>query len=116
MNRYQSVERLLSEDEQGIEVSWEDGHRSVFPFRYLRGYCPCASCQGHGGGPLRWQSPGEIGLVGIRLVGHYGINPVWDDGHETGIFADRVLRRICPCPECIDWSEDGAPIDQLPEV
>ena len=108
-----AVDRLLSQDGTAIEVHWADGHVSTYPFRYLRGYCPCAMCQGHAGGPLKWQNPGKIGLEGVRLVGNYGISPVWSDGHETGIFADRALRLMCPCPECLDWTEDGAPLRPL---
>ena len=108
-----AVDRLLSEDGTAIEVRWADGHVSLYPFRYLRGYCPCAMCQGHAAGPLRWQHPGEVGLTGVRLVGNYGINPVWSDGHETGIFADRALRSMCPCPDCLNWTEDGAPLRPL---
>ena len=31
-----------------LQVEWDDGHRSSYPFAYLRGWCPCAECQGHG--------------------------------------------------------------------
>jgi hypothetical protein len=44
------------------------------------------------------------------MVGAYGINPVWSDGHDTGIFADRKLRRMCPCPACLNLNE---PVDEL---
>jgi DUF971 family protein len=113
---YKSADRLLSEDGTAIEVHWRDGHVSQYPFRYLRGYCPCASCQGHASGPMVWQNPGEIDLKGVRLVGNYGISPVWSDGHETGIFADRNLRLMCPCPKCLDWKEDGADLVKLTEA
>jgi DUF971 family protein len=114
---YKSADRLLSDDGSAIEVHWRDGHVSQFPFRYLRGYCPCAMCQGHAAGPAKWQDPSaDLGLTGVRLVGNYGISPVWTDGHETGIFADRNLRLMCPCPTCIDWTEDGSPLRLLPEA
>jgi DUF971 family protein len=31
------------------EITWGDGARCVYPNAILRGYCPCAHCQGHGG-------------------------------------------------------------------
>jgi DUF971 family protein len=113
---YKANDRLLSEDGTAIEVQWRDGHLSRFPFRFLRGYCPCANCQGHAAGPQKWQSPGEIELTGVRLVGNYGICPVWSDGHETGIFADRALRLMCPCPTCLNWTETGESLQPLSEA
>ena len=31
------------------EIDWADGHKGVYPHAMLRGYCPCAGCQGHSG-------------------------------------------------------------------
>ena len=28
--------------------SWNDGHVGEYDYRLLRGWCPCAFCQGHG--------------------------------------------------------------------
>ena len=114
-NRYEVNQRQLSEDRRGIEVRWGDGHTSTYPFQFLRGYCPCATCQGHARSALQWQDPEEVDLVAVRLIGNYGISPQWSDGHETGIFADRSLRRICPCPECLNWQGSTQPISLLPE-
>jgi len=115
-DRYRADARELNEAGDAIVVHWGDGHVSIYPFAFLRGYCPCAACQGHGGGPATWQDPpADLGLTGVRLVGAYGINPVWSDGHDTGIFADRKLRRMCPCPDCLDITEPGAPLRLLPE-
>ena len=32
-----------------LEIDWADGHRGVYPHEFLRGFCPCALCQGHEG-------------------------------------------------------------------
>ncbi|MBP6831295.1 MAG: DUF971 domain-containing protein, partial [Deltaproteobacteria bacterium] len=32
-----------------LEIDWADGHTSVLPNDFVRGYCPCAGCQGHTG-------------------------------------------------------------------
>ncbi len=115
-SKYRAEDRWMTDESDAIVVRWGDEHVSTFPFTYLRGYCPCAACQGHGGGPATWQGPpADLGLRGIRLVGAYGINPEWSDGHDTGIFADRKLRRMCPCPECLDLSEPGAELRLMPE-
>ncbi len=31
------------------EIDWADGHKGIYPHGVLRGYCPCAACQGHTG-------------------------------------------------------------------
>jgi DUF971 family protein len=32
----------------------------------------------------------------LELVGNYALQPVWDDGHHTGIYTWEYLRRLCP--------------------
>jgi len=31
-----------------VRITWDDGHVGEYAQEYLRGYCPCALCQGHG--------------------------------------------------------------------
>ncbi|MBP1685440.1 MAG: hypothetical protein H6Q33_1583, partial [Deltaproteobacteria bacterium] len=40
--------RRLAEENQ-LKVTWSDGHVSLYPLPYIRGWCPCAVCQGHSG-------------------------------------------------------------------
>ena len=40
------VERLI--ERRKLRCTWNDGHVAEFDYDYLRGYCPCAGCQGHG--------------------------------------------------------------------
>ena len=82
-----------------VVVTWEDGHASVFPLDYLRSWCPCAMCQGHA------PEAKYLGLTGQELmhvegVGNYAISLTWQDGHNTGIYSFRLLRRLCPCAAC----------------
>ena len=93
------VEVNLIEAERRLVVTWEDGHVSDFPLRYLRGFCPCADCQGHRSGPLEFCPTENEGVVDVRQVGGYGMNVVWSSGHNTGIYAFSLLRRLCPCEE-----------------
>lgn len=89
-----------------VRIEWSDGHVSEYPFAYLRGWCPCAGCQGHGGERRFVHANSE--LERIELVGRYALTPVWGDGHETGIYAYRYLRELCPCAECAK----GEPVSQ----
>ena len=36
----------------------------------------------------------------MDLVGNYGINIHFSDGHTTGIFTFQRLRADCPCEAC----------------
>jgi DUF971 family protein len=69
------------------------------PFDILRRACPCAACRGEGGFAGRFASdpdlrPGEDELADISLVGAYGLNTVWADGHNTGIYTFTRLREL----------------------
>ena len=86
-------------DSQAVSISWDDGHASLYPWEYLRGWCPCAECQGHGG-ERRFVPPGSVELSGIEAVGRYALSFTWADGHTAGIYTYAYLREICPCPAC----------------
>jgi DUF971 family protein len=73
---------------------------SRYPLRYLRGYCPCAHCQGHGG-PLRFVDVEDPRITRIDEVGSYAVNIVWRDSdgvplHTTGIYSFDYLRDLDP--------------------
>src|ERR1700760_4279358 len=36
--------RVLKTEGTGMEIDWEDGHRSHWSFAWLRNACPCATC------------------------------------------------------------------------
>jgi len=82
-----------------VRISWDDGHVGEYEQEYLRGYCPCAMCQGHGGQRRFIAVPGAR-LAGIRGVGNYAIDLHWEDGHSTGIYSFDYLRSLCPCNHC----------------
>lgn len=86
-------------DEQLVTISWSDDHESTYEYAYLRGWCPCAGCQGHSGTVL-FRPAGSPTLDRIGVVGNYALLLEWGDGHQTGIYAYRRLRDLCPCPQC----------------
>ncbi|GAC1400312.1 MAG: hypothetical protein NVSMB65_18160 [Chloroflexota bacterium] len=45
-------------------------------------------------------TPEQTTLVEMRPVGHYALQPVWGDGHDTGYFTLARLRTLCPCATC----------------
>lgn len=77
-----------------FEVSWADGSRSSISNRVLRGYCPCAGCQGHGGS-IQFVADHDSELRDIAPVGNYALKLTWGDGHASGLYSFEYLRRLC---------------------
>ncbi len=86
-----------------LEIDWADGHTSVYPNELLRGYCPCAGCQGHTSS-IKFVPGNNSVIDGIDEVGNYGLSFTWGDGHDSGIYDHRYLRSICACPACLPGS------------
>ena len=89
-----------------IRITWDDGHVGEYAQEYLRGYCPCALCQGHGTQRNFISVPGAR-LQEIRPVGNYAIEFRWHDGHSTGIYTYDYLRGLCPCSKCEESRSDS---------
>ena len=88
-------------EERRVKLVWTDEHSADYEYDYLRGYCPCASCQGHGAFKIQFRQPDRpVEPTSIEPVGSYGISFLWSDGHATGIYRFDFLRAICPCDEC----------------
>ena len=83
-----------------LAIKWENGSESFIPLEKLRRACPCAGCKGEVDvmgnlhkGPELPLSPAAFRLVRIERVGTYAVQPVWADGHATGIYSFDYLRR-----------------------
>ncbi|MDP9001620.1 MAG: DUF971 domain-containing protein [Myxococcota bacterium] len=83
------------------EIDWADGHRGIYPHAVLRGYCPCAGCQGHSG-EVRFVETTDMQqeLDDIEPVGGYALSLKWFDGHASGIYSFHFLRTLCRCEAC----------------
>lgn len=89
-----------------VEIDWQDGHTGKIPNDRLRGYCPCAGCQGHQGS-LRFIEQGSRVIDDVEQVGNYALAFKWGDGHQTGIYTFPYLRRLCACESCLpSWNPD----------
>ena len=87
----------------GIEIAikWDDGSESFISLEKLRRHCPCAGCQGERDimgnlykGPEQPLSAKSFQIVRFVNVGGYAIQPVWADGHSTGLFSFDYLRNV----------------------
>ena len=88
-----------------LAIKWDDGTESYVRLETLRRYCPCAGCKGEMDvmgnvykGPDNPLSPRAFELVRVANVGTYAIQPVWGDGHATGIYSFDYLRKVADAP------------------
>ncbi len=83
-----------------LAIRWNDGVESYLDLQFLRRACPCAACGGEPdvlGNIIRPEvsySDNSFDLAGYQIVGGYALQPVWADGHNTGIYSFQYLRRI----------------------
>jgi DUF971 family protein len=84
-----------------LAVKWDDGGEDFILLEKLRRGCPCAECQGEADilgnvckNPEKVLTPKAFELVRLAMVGGYAVQPVWADGHSTGIYSFDYLKRV----------------------
>jgi len=80
-----------------LEITWSDGRRDRYPVRGLRLACPCANCVDELTGKLLLDPariPHDVRPRRITSVGNYAIQIAWSDGHDSGIYAFPLLRKL----------------------
>jgi DUF971 family protein len=105
--------RVLLSEGKGLEIDWQDGHRSAWSFAFLRDACPCATCveerknEGRKAGQPRTKTGELLPMykaparpASAHAVGRYALQFNWEDGHSGGIYSWEYLRRQCQCREC----------------
>lgn len=95
------VEARRLPTERRLRLTWSDGHVGEYEYELLRGWCPCAMCQGHHALEITFHPPAQpVELHRIEPVGNYGLSFLWSDGHGSGIYRFEYVRQLCPCPAC----------------
>lgn len=84
-----------------LAIKWDDGSENFVRLETLRRCCPCAGCKGEADimgnvhkNPDRPLSPQAIQLRRIANVGGYAIQPIWGDGHATGLYSFEYLKKV----------------------
>ena len=84
-----------------LAIKWDDGTESFVSLEKLRKHCPCAGCKGEMDvignvykAPERPLSAASFQLKTLSFVGGYAIQPLWADGHATGLYSFDYLRRV----------------------
>lgn len=78
-----------------IRFVWDEGDQTVVDARQLRCGCVCAMCRSEATGEKILDEstvPLEVTVTHMALVGNYGLNVHFSDGHTTGIYRFRELR------------------------
>lgn len=78
-----------------LEIAFDDGSTFELPWEYLRVYSPSAEVRGHGPGQETLQvGKHEVALARIEPVGNYAVRLVFDDGHDSGLYAWAYLYEL----------------------
>ncbi|WP_325599944.1 DUF971 domain-containing protein [Rhodopila sp.] len=78
-----------------LHVSFDDGTEFALPAEYLRVESPSAEVQGHHPGQKQIVAGRRhVGIIGIEPVGHYAVRLIFDDLHDTGIYAWDYLHEM----------------------
>lgn len=84
-----------------LAIKWDDGREDFIPLEKLRRACPCAGCKGEVDimgnlykNPELPLTAKSFQMTGFVRVGGYAIQPVWADGHNTGIYSFDYLLRV----------------------
>lgn len=79
-----------------VRFVWDEGVEDVYSARELRVRCVCANCQSEATGERLLDPksvPEDLSVTEMHLVGNYGVGIHFSDGHTTGIYRFRELRR-----------------------
>ena len=89
-----------------LAIKWDDDKESFIKLELLRRACPCAGCKGEMDifgnlykNPDKPLGPNSIQLRKLGYVGGYALQPVWADGHSSGLFSYEYLRKIADALE-----------------
>ena len=92
-----SVERVptaitLHQKSRVLEIAFTDGRSFRLPYEYLRVYSPSAEVRGHGPGQEVLQAgKRSVEIRSLEPVGSYAVQPMFSDGHNTGIYSWEYL-------------------------
>ena len=93
-----------------MRIVWADGHESLYELPALRRNCPCAGCSGAmdragtvGSGTVDASTVftrQQTTVADVHQLNRFGLQFIWADGHDDGLFSYALLRTLCPCDAC----------------
>src|SRR5262245_1272168 len=89
------TEIKLHQKSRLLEVAFSDGRSFRLPSEFLRVYSPSAEVRGHGPGQEVLQTgKREVEMKSLEPVGSYAVQPLFSDGHGTGIYSWEYLYEL----------------------
>ncbi|CAB3796401.1 gamma-butyrobetaine hydroxylase-like domain-containing protein [Pararobbsia alpina] len=80
-----------------LSVHWPGGVRQSLPHAVLRMCCPCSTCRRIRLRGDTVDAGADISIVGIAPMG-YGVQLIFSDGHDRGIFPWPYLEQLRSLP------------------
>jgi DUF971 family protein len=82
------TEIKLHQKSRVLEIAFDDGKTFRLPYEFLRVHSPSAEVRGHGPGQEVLQTGKKaVEIRSIEAVGSYAVQPLFSDGHGTGIYS-----------------------------
>jgi len=86
---------IIGLGKKNITFVWDDDSKTEMGARELRLKCTCAHCKSEITGERTLDEttvPMELSIKEMKLVGNYGVNVHFSDGHTTGIYRFKQIR------------------------
>lgn len=88
-----------------LEIAFDDGKVFKLSFEFLRVHSPSAEVRGHGPGQETLQiGKRDVTITQLDPVGHYAVQPMFSDGHGSGIYSWSYLHELGMRQEAM-WAE-----------
>ena len=94
-----------------LELCFDDDSQALLSAEFLRVHSPSAEVKGHGPGQETLQvGKLNVAIEAIKPVGHYAVQLVFDDGHDSGLFTWTYLHELATQQETL-WARYLTAID-----
>ncbi|RON24507.1 hypothetical protein BK660_02215 [Pseudomonas brassicacearum] len=84
-----------SQGKQQLRLNWPDGREQRLDHAELRRQCPCSQCRAFRLQGLTVKVDPRIRVVELNAQG-YGLQLIFSDGHERGIYPWPYLAQLTP--------------------
>ena len=79
-----------------LELKYPGDESYRLSYEFLRVMSPSAEVRGHGPGQeVLQEGKQNVMITDLKPVGNYALQPVFNDGHDSGIYAWDYLYELC---------------------